>query len=283
MRILVTGATGMLGQDLVPLLEGHEVRAPRHGEAPLEEEGALERALGDWRPERIFHLAAFTDVDGCERDAERARRSNVTASERVADLAARTASEVVAVSTDYVFDGSAREPIPPTARPAPLNVYGRTKWEGEEAIRRRVARHWIVRTSWLVGPKGRNFVEAIRDRVRAGQPLKVVDDQKGSPTFTFDLAPALVRLPEVAGPGTYHLSNAGICTWYELAAALLRRWGSTVSLARTTTLELTRPALRPAYSVLDNTAAAEALGRGLPHWESALERYEELARQAARV
>jgi dTDP-4-dehydrorhamnose reductase len=276
MRILVTGGHGMLGQDLVPRLAGagHEVRAPRHADVPLEEKGALETWLGGWTPGRVFHLAAFTDVDGCEKDEPRARASNALATERVAALAFRWDSPMLYLSTDYVFDGSAASPIPPDAHPAPLNVYGRTKLMGEEAVRKIVSRHWIVRVSWLCGPRGRNFVEAIRARIAAGQPLSVVDDQRGRPTFTFDLAPALLRLTDVAAPGTYHLANQGVCTWYEFAAEILRRSGASVPLKRTTTLELNRPALRPGYSVLDTTKADQAIGGPLPTWQDALERYD---------
>jgi dTDP-4-dehydrorhamnose reductase len=194
----------MLGQDLVPRLvaAGCEVRAPRHDEVPLEEKGALEAWLGDWRPEIIHHLAAYTNVDGCEREPERARLSNVVATERVAALAFTHEADLLALSTDYVFDGSATAPMPPEAVPSPLNVYGRTKVLAEEAIRRVVKRHWIVRVSWLCGPHGRNFIGAIQERIAAGQPLSVVADQRGAPTFTFDLAPALIRLSEVAPPGT---------------------------------------------------------------------------------
>jgi dTDP-4-dehydrorhamnose reductase len=280
MRILVTGGHGMLGQDLVPLLEaaGHEPWAPTHAEVALEDKGALEAWLGARRPERVFHLAAYTDVDGCERDPARARRSNVTASEQVAALAFKWDAELLALSTDYVFDGSACAPIPESALPAPLNVYGRTKQEAEEAIRKVVRRHWIVRVSWLCGPHGRNFIEAIRSRIAAGQPLAVVDDQRGRPTFTFDLAPALVRLTERAEPGTYHLANRGECTWYEFAAEIVRLSGASVPLRRTTTLELNRPAQRPGYSVLDTSKAVAALGADLPTWQDALARYDRAAR-----
>ena len=279
MNVLVTGGHGMLGRDLVPrLLEaGHDVRAPRHAEVALEEKGALEAWLGDWRPAFVYHLAAYTDVDGCEKDPERARLSNVVASERVAALAFRLEAGVLALSTDYVFDASAPPPIPPDAVPMPLNVYGRTKAQGEEAIRRVVKRAWIVRVSWLCGPSGRNFIEAIKARIAQGQPLSVVDDQRGSPTFTFDLAPALVRLPQVAPPGIWHLSNQGECTWFEFAAEILRRSGASVPLKRTTTCELNRPALRPAYSVLDTSATTRLLGHDLPPWQDALDRYEQAA------
>jgi dTDP-4-dehydrorhamnose reductase len=267
----------MLGQDLVPLLvaAGHEVRAPRHADVALEEKGALEAWLGDWRPEFVHHLAAYTDVDGCERDPERARLSNVVATERVAALAFTHDAGLLNLSTDYVFDGEMRTPIPPDAVPDPLNVYGRTKAQGEEIVRRTVKRHWIVRVSWLCGPHGKNFIAAIRARIAAGQPLSVVDDQKGAPTFTFDLAPALVRLPDVAPPGTYHLSNRGACTWYEFAAEILRRSGASVPLKRITSCELNRPARRPAWSVLDTSAAVGLLGADLPTWQDGLERHEQ--------
>jgi dTDP-4-dehydrorhamnose reductase len=276
MKILVTGGHGMLGQDLVPLLEqaGHEVRAPRHTEAPIEEKGPLEDWLGAWTPARVYHLAAYTDVDGCEKNEARARAWNAAATERVAALAFRWDADLLYLSTDYVFDGSSHTPIKPDAHPAPLNAYGRTKLLGEEAVRRIVSRHWIVRVSWLCGPHGKNFVEAIKARIAAGQPLSVVDDQKGCPTFTFDVAPALVKLPDVAAPGTYHLSNQGPCTWYEFAAEILRRSGKALPLKRTTTLELNRPAHRPGYSVLDTTKADQALGGPLPTWQDALERYD---------
>ena len=279
MRILVTGAHGMLGQDLVPLLvaAGHEVLAPTHAEVALEDKAALVAWLGERTPQRVFHLAAYTDVDGCEQDQARARRSNVTATENVAALAFKWDAEVAYLSTDYVFDGSACKPIDESALPAPLNVYGRTKHEGEEALRKLVSRHWIVRVSWLCGPRGRNFIEAIKARIASGQPLSVVDDQHGRPTFTFDLAPALARLPDVAAPGVYHLANRGECTWYEFAAEIVRQAGATVPLRRTTTLELNRPALRPGYSVLDTSKAVRALGEDLPTWQDALTRYDRAA------
>jgi dTDP-4-dehydrorhamnose reductase len=256
------------------------VKAPLHSEVSIEEKGALAAWLGEWTPEGIYHLAAYTDVDGCEKDPERARLSNVVATEHVAALAFRHEAGLVYLSTDYVFDGSASSPIPPEAQPAPLNVYGRTKAQGEDVVRRTVKRHWIVRVSWLSGPHGRNFIEAIKARIAAGQPLTVVTDQRGCPTFTYDLAPALVRLPEVATPGTYHLSNSGECTWYDLAAEIVRRSGAAIPIKRTTTCELNRPAMRPAYSVLDCSKAIAALGAALPSWQESLARYEERARAA---
>jgi dTDP-4-dehydrorhamnose reductase len=143
-----------------------------------------------------------------------------------------------------------------------------------------VKRHWIVRVSWLSGPHGRNFIEAIKARIAAGQPLTVVTDQRGCPTFTFDLGPALVRLSDAGAPGTYHVANSGECTWFDLAAELVRRSGAPIPMKRTTTCELNRPALRPAYSVLDCSKAIAVLGAPLPAWQDSLTTYEERARAA---
>jgi dTDP-4-dehydrorhamnose reductase len=272
-RILVTGSAGMLGRDLVPLIQAHDVRAIDIEDADLAEAGELEAALGNFHPGLVFHLAAYTDVDGCERHPERAHRSNVVATANLARRAAADDALLVLISTDYVFDGSARAPIPPETPTHPLSEYGRTKLGAEEAVRAAGGRHLIVRIPWLIGPHGRNFVEAIRSRARQGQPLRVVDDQRGSPTFTFDLAPALLSLGVGGHTGVLHLSNSGECTWFDLAAEILRLEGFEVPLERATTGEIGRPAPRPAYSVLDNSAANAILGKPLPPWQESLARY----------
>jgi dTDP-4-dehydrorhamnose reductase len=273
MRILVTGSAGMLGRDLVPLLQGHDVRAIDIDDADLAEEEELSRALGNFNPEIILHLAAYTDVDGCERHPDRAHRNNAVATGNLARRAVADDALIVLVSTDYVFDGSALAPIPPDTERRPLSEYGRSKLEAEREVEKSGARSLIVRTSWLIGPGGRNFVEAIRNRAREGKPLRVVDDQRGSPTFTFDLAPALISLGLGGHTGVLHLTNQGECTWFELAAEILKLEGLEVPLEPTTTEEIGRPAPRPAYSVLDNSAANAILGRPLPPWREALARY----------
>lgn len=273
MRLAVTGAGGMLGRDFVAAAAGHDVLALERQDADLADPGAVERALDSFAPAVVFHLAAYTDVDGCERDPGRARRDNAEATAVVARWAAAHGARLVFVSTDYVFDGSARAPIPPASPVAPLNEYGRSKAAAERAVAEAGGESLIVRTSWLIGPHGRNFVEAIRTRALSGQPLAVVDDQRGSPTFTFDLAPALLELGLGGERGILHLANAGECTWYDLAveAARIEGWG--VPVERTTTQALGRPARRPAYSVLDCERAIRVLGRALPPWRESLAEY----------
>ena len=277
MRILVAGGAGMLGRDLVPQLAaapgGHELRVLDRPEVDLAEPASLAGALAGFAPELIYHLAAMTDVDGCELDPARAERDNVTAAANVAEAAARHGALMVYVSTDYVFDGTATAPIPPEAPVNPLSVYGRTKLAGERAVRERAGRWLIVRTAWLVGVHGRNFVEAVRERAGRGLPLEVVDDQRGTPTFTFDLAAALVTLGLGGHTGVLHVTNQGECSRHEQAAEILRQTGMRAPLTAVKSDRHPRPARRPAYSVLDNSAAIAILGAPLPPWRESLARY----------
>ena len=275
MRVAVTGAHGMLARALVPRLEsaGDTVLALAKADADVTDAAALDAAIAPFRPDWIFHLAAFTKVDACENEPERALAVNGEGSRHVARTARACGAGLLAISTDYVFDGRATRPYREDDPAAPLGAYGRSKWAGEQAIRAEQPRHLIVRTSWLFGRGGPNFVDAILARARSGQPLVVVDDQRGSPTWTHDLAGALVALARRAAPGTYHATNAGDCTWHELAEWTLARAGLDVPIERISTAKLARPAPRPAYSVLDHTKLERAIGERLPHWRQAVEHY----------
>jgi dTDP-4-dehydrorhamnose reductase len=279
-RIAVAGGAGMLGRDLVARLVAHPgdhaVRVLDRPEVDLAEPASLTRALGDFAPELLYHLAAMTDVDGCELDPARAERDNVNTAANVAAVAERHGALLVFVSTDYVFDGTATSPIPPDAPVNPLSVYGRTKLAGERAVQAGCPRWLVVRTAWLVGPHGRNFVEAVRERAARGLPLEVVDDQRGTPTFTFDLAPALVALGLGGHTGVLHVTNQGECSRYEQAAEILRLAGLRAPLTAVKSDRHPRPARRPAYSVLDNAAANAILGAPLPPWRESLARYLEM-------
>jgi dTDP-4-dehydrorhamnose reductase len=294
MKVLVTGAGGMFGHALVPRLEeaGAEVTAVRHpqdtNELPAPREpgrhretrpiditdcAALVAAARESRPDWVVHLAAWTDVDGCEGDPDRAYLVNGLGSRNASLAAASVVAAVLAMSTDYVFDGSAGSPWREHDPLRPLGVYGRSKLAGERGVREVNPRHVVARTSWLYGRGGRNFVDAILARARAGEPLRVVNDQRGSPTWTGDLADGVLALLEAGQYGTYHVTGSGECTWHEFAVAACEIAGLKVDVAAIGSAELNRAAKRPAYSVLHNGWFEHVTGRRLPHWRDALERY----------
>jgi dTDP-4-dehydrorhamnose reductase len=275
-RLLVTGAAGMLARALVPALEraGHAVLAPDEGAFDVTlPPAALAPQVAAWGAEWVVHLAAFTKVDECESRPETAFAVNAEGSRHVADAARAAGAGVLALSTDYVFDGRGTRPYREDDPAAPVSVYGRSKWAGEQAVRAATPRHLVVRTAWLYGEGGPNFVDTILAHARAGRPLRVVDDQRGSPTWTVDLAEGLARLLTSGRTGTFHCTSSGDCTWYDLAAHLLRHEGLDTPLARTDTAGFPRPAPRPAYSVLDPGRFEAATGWRMPHWSDAADRY----------
>lgn len=274
MRIAVTGAAGLLAAAVLPVLRaaGHETHALGR-EVDVTDPAALRHAIAPIRPDWIVHLAAFTRVDECESDERRAHLVNGLGARNAARAAAGSDASLLALSTDYVFDGRAGRPCFEYDVAAPLNAYGRSKWAGEQAIRELAPRHAIVRTAWLFGPGGRNFVDTMVERARSGQPLAVVDDQRGSPTYTRDLADQMLRIIEGRHFGTFHVVNAGAATWHELASHAVARAGMRVTIGRLTTAELGRPAPRPACSVLDATASERVIGHALPDWRDAVDRH----------
>lgn len=275
MRLLVTGAGGMLASALVPVFEarGHSVTAFSREALDVTRCADVRRAVREATPDWVVHLAAFTDVDGCEKDPDRAFVVNGLGARNSAMAAFEVGAGVLALSSDYVFDGRTREPRREHDIVGPLSQYGRSKLAGERGAREVNPRHIIVRTSWLYGAGGRNFVDTILSRARSGQPLAVVDDQRGSPTWTADLSLGLADLIERGEYGTYHITNSGDCTWHEFAEAICREAGLTADIRRITSEELARPATRPAYSVLDPTWFEHVSGRRMPHWQDALGRY----------
>jgi dTDP-4-dehydrorhamnose reductase len=272
-KVLVTGAGGMLAQEVVPALAvaGHAVTPLR--DLDITRADDVRNAVRDAHPEWVVHLAAYTDVDGCELRPEHAMRVNGEGSGHVAAAAAEAGAAILALSSDYVFPGDDPRPRREDDPTRPLSAYGRSKWAGEQAVRAANPRHAIVRTAWLYGRGGKNFVDTIRTRALAGGPLAVVDDQQGSPTWTRDLAAALVALIAKGAVGTFHATNAGACTWHEFAVEICALAGVDVSVARISSADLARPAKRPAYSVLDNSRLVQAIGHPLPHWRDALARY----------
>lgn len=279
MHLLITGASGLLAREFAPLARqaGWRVDAvPRSG-LDITDREAVMTAVRRTKPDGVVNLAAFTDVDRAEAEFARACAVNAEGAGHLAEAAAEVGAVMVQLSTDYVFGGEAAVPYRIDSPPDPVNCYGRSKLHGEIAVRERSPHHLIVRTSWLFGAGGPNFVDSMlvlgrRFRQR-GDPLRVVDDQRGRPTWTRSLAEILVALLERDVRGTVHASNDGDASWYELARAALRLAGIQVSMEPVTGSEFPRPARRPGYSVLDLTCLEEALGRRPPHWRSALARY----------
>jgi dTDP-4-dehydrorhamnose reductase len=275
MRILVTGAAGMLGQALRGELRlEHEVIPLAHADLDITNLGAILSALGRAKPQVVIHAGAWTDVDGCERDPDRSWRVNALGSRNLAVACQEAGAACCYLSTDYVFDGQRPDPYTEFDAPNPISRYGASKLAGERYVQTLTPRHWIVRSSWLFGPGGRNFVKTILAEARAGQDLKVVDDQVGSPTYTHDLARAISRL--IGGPhyGVWHLTNSGSCSWYDFAAAILEAAGlGGTRLLPITSKELDRPAPRPRNSVLRNYCWELEGWPSVRHWSDALRDY----------
>lgn len=275
MRVLVTGAQGMLGSVLVPwLAEEHQVYGVDQKEFNIEEEAAVGRAFRDLRPKFVFHLAAFTDVDGCEANPLKAERVNALGTRNVARACAETGAGMLYVSSDYVFDGSGNRPYREDDCPNPLSAYGLSKFRGEQFVQAIVREHVIARSSWLYGPGGKNFVATIVKLVKERGKVCVVADQRGSPTYTRHLAVKLAELFVARQYGVFHVTGSGNCSWFEFAQAIVADCGyPRDSVAPITSLEFARPARRPAYSVLENHRLAEIKLASLPHWTEGLSQY----------
>lgn len=275
MKALVTGAGGMLARAVLPMLErgGHETLALDRAALDVADGAAFDSRARAFGPDWIVHLAAFTKVDDCEARSGHAHRVNGEGAGNAARAAAACGAAVLAISTDYVFDGMATRPYSIDAPVGPQSAYGASKLAGEEAVRRECPRHVIVRTAWLYGTGGPNFVDTILRKARAGEPLKVVDDQRGAPTWTEDLARALGALIERESWGTFHVTSAGDCTWFDLAAHLVAHAGSIAPLERMSSSELARPARRPAYSVLALDRYEQVTGGTMRPWREAVDAY----------
>jgi dTDP-4-dehydrorhamnose reductase len=271
LRILVTGAGGQVGSEVAARLPHHEVVALDRSACDLADRHSVEQAVAAAAPAAVINCAAWTDVDGCEADPERAVLVNALGVRHLAAACARVGAHLVHVSTDYVFPGDKDGPYDEWDEPGPRSVYGRSKLGGEREVARHAGSWAIARTSWVFGRQGRNFVDTIVGRAAEGGPLRVVDDQRGCPTYAPDLAGALGRLAVERRPGLYHVTNAGVCTWHELACAAVELAGLDPSVVgTTTTAELGRPAPRPANSVLSGTAWAAAGLTPLRPWREAL-------------
>src|SRR6202165_4044560 len=268
MKVLVLGAGGQLGLEIVrrPPAAHDKVLPARRTDVDITDGARLRDVIRAERPGVVFNAAAYTAVDRAESETDRAALVNGRAVARLAQVCRDMVVPLVHFSTDYVFDGSAREPIPEDAPTRPVGAYGRSKLAGEEALLRSGADAYLVRTSWVYGVEGANFVKTVLRVTREKGSMSVVDDQRGSPTWARDLAVASRRLVEVGPPGIYHLSNSGDCTWYELPKAVTELAGVDAETRPITTADHPTPATRPAYSVLANRRWQELGEPPLRHW-----------------
>lgn len=274
---VVIGAAGMLGTDLMEIFRRSfdRVQGMDIDDIDITDEQSVNLALSGHEGSTVVNLAAMTDVDGCEARVEDAFRVNAKGAANLARWVAHSGASLVHISTDYVFDGTKRQPYKENDPTGPLGVYGASKEQGEALIRRILPdRHCIVRTSWLYGPHGRNFIEAILSAAAQRDVLTVVNDQRGRPTYTKDLSEALVSVCRMGLTGTYHVANSGEATWYDFSVEILKQAGlSLVRVEPITTEQLARPAPRPRYSVLDTSRFESAAGMRLRPWQEALQEY----------
>ncbi len=277
MKVLVLGARGMLGRDLVPLVSRkHEVSCKDIQDFDITDRQIALNQIGACRPDWVINAAAYTDVDGCESKAELAFAVNAEGARNVALGCARADCRLIHLSTDYVFDGESRTPYPiEGVSPNPRNVYGASKLQGERYVQESLEEHLILRTAWMYGKHGKNFVDTIVRLGKEKEELRVVNDQRGSPTFTRDLSEAILRLLEEKARGIVHVTNSGECTWFDFARRILELAlpERKVRVIPISSKELARPAARPPYSVLDCSRYESITGLKIRHWEEALKEY----------
>lgn len=274
-RILITGADGRLGSALTKLLEGggDTVLPSDRDTLDVGDWTAVRHSITSAHPDIVINAAAYTDVDGCARDPELAYRINGVGAGNLAAAAYEIHAMMIQVSTNEVFDGKAAQPYRENDRPTPINPYGASKWAGEQAVMRANPNHQIVRTAWLFAHGGRNFIQAILGAATAGKPLRVVTDEIANPTYTGDLAEALLALAATGRPGTYHLVNAGAVSRYDFARYALDRAGhKSTPVQPITSADWPRASTPPLNCGLHNTAAA-ALGVTLRPWQAAVDAF----------
>jgi dTDP-4-dehydrorhamnose reductase len=268
----------MLGRDLVGVLHSslpdNEVVGWDVEEIDIQKGEDAVTKIEKLKPDIVVHIAAYTDVDGCELDEEKAFAVNAEGTKVVALAASRCRAKMVYLSTDYVFDGNKREPYGESDSPHPLNVYGRSKLQGEQYVRELVKTALIIRTQWLYGRYGKNFVASILRQAREKKALSIVNDQIGSPTYTMDLAKAISVLIQFDAQGIFHVANSDFCTWYTFGQAILNLSGmNEVKMIPISSEQLGRPAVRPSYSVFSCQKLKKETGLTLRPWSEALKDY----------
>jgi len=275
MKVLILGNKGMLGSDLMAQFKyRHEVVGMDTGEIDITRASDCRMAISEVQPQLVINAAAYTNVDGCETDKETCFAVNAEGVKNIAEACKSKDIQIIHYSTDYVFDGSGNRPYTEDDPCNPLNTYGASKLAGEHHLRHTTDNFIIIRTAWLYGAKGKNFVSAILDRAKATGKLTVVDDQTGSPTCTRDLAAATELLVDKNARGIFHVTNRGYCTWFDFAKKILQEAHlENVELLPMKTTELQRAAKRPAYSVLSAQKFVNVTGKTMQPWQLAFSDY----------
>lgn len=275
MKVLVTGVKGQLGYDVVNELEkrGHEAVGVDVEEMDITDADKVREVILKENPEAVIHCAAYTAVDAAEENEEVCRKVNTDGTVNIAKVCGENNIKMMYISTDYVFDGEGEQYWQPDESRHPLNVYGQTKYEGELAVEKEVKKYFIVRIAWVFGINGKNFIKTMLNLGKTHDELSVVDDQVGSPTYTFDLARLLVDMIETDKYGKYHATNEGICTWCEFAKEIFRQAGMNVKVNPVTSEEFPTKAKRPHNSRMSKDKLEEQGFARLPAWQDALERY----------
>lgn len=273
MKILITGAKGMLGTDLQKVLENEEVIATDYQELDILDSEAVMDTVKTLKPDILINTAAMTDVDGCESKEDFARRLNAEGPKNLALACREIDIPMLHISTDYVFKGDKRRPLLEDDEIGPETVYGQTKLEGEQIIAEILDKFFILRTAWLYGVHGPNFVEKMLELAENHDVITVVNDQEGSPTFTIDLANAIYTIIKTDKYGIYHVTNAGNTTWYEFAKLIFEETNTDVEVKPVTSEEFAAPAKRPNYSVLSHQKWIDAGFDELRDYKEALKEY----------
>ena len=275
MKVVVTGAKGQLGTDLVHLLadKGYEVYGYGREELDITNFDQVKQIIGKVNPDVVIHTAAYTKVDLAESEPDQAFLINAYGTRNVVVASEAVGAKIVYVSTDYVFDGTANVPYNEFAPTNPLSVYGKSKLAGEQFVRDLHSKFFIVRTSWVYGKHGNNFVKTMLKLAQERDELMVVDDQIGCPTYTVDLANCILELIQTEKYGIYHVSNSGHCSWHEFAKAIFEEAGIEVKVNPCTTKDFPRPAPRPAYSVFEHMALKLNGFSEMRNWREALKEF----------
>ena len=268
MKILITGSKGMLGSDIVQEFKDFHLYAFGKSELDITKKSQIQKYFRKINPDIVINSAAYTDVDGSEANRKEALKANALAVRNIAMMCKKIDAALVHFSTDYVFDGKNKHGFRENDKKNPINYYGCTKSIGEDYIRKITKKYFIIRSSWLFGKNGKNFVQAIIKKSNEAE-IKVVNDQAGSPTYTKDLAKAAKEIILNYDYGIYHITNGGTCTWFEFAQEILKNINSKTKTVPITSEELGRPAKRPKCSILINTKFKNEL----PFWSIALKRY----------